>query len=235
MMKTWRKLSSLAIPEWFNLSKARKIQQEFAKKVVIKKISLENVKAVCGFDVAYKDGIAYTAAVTLNIEDLSVLEFNVLKLPVRFPYIPTLLSFREAPLIFKVFSLLKIKPDVLMVEGHGLAHPYGCGLATHVGVVLKLPTIGIAKKLLCGFEGNFMDGKAKIIYNGMVVGYAVKVKREGKRIYVSVGNMLTLEDALKITCKCLKNSRLPEPLRLAHIYAEKYKRNNNLKEKCKLG
>ncbi|MGP3666837.1 MAG: endonuclease V [Candidatus Bathyarchaeota archaeon] len=217
------------IPEWFNIFKARKIQQEFAKKVIIKELSLKNVKTICGFDVAYKGENAYASAVVLNFKDLSMLELSVLKLPVKFPYIPTLLSFREAPLIFKVFSVLKTKPDVLMVEGHGLAHPYGCGLATHVGVVLRLPTIGVAKKLLCGFEGKFVDGKAKIMYDGKVVGYAVKVKGEDKPIYVSVGNMLTFEDALKITCKCLKGSRLPEPLRLAHIYAEKYKREN-LKE-----
>ncbi|RLI02855.1 endonuclease V [Candidatus Bathyarchaeota archaeon] len=229
MMKNLEE-NKLMIPEWFSLSKARKIQQEFAKKVVIKEISLKNVKTICGFDVAYKGEDAYVSAIILKFEDLSMLEFNVLKLPVKFPYIPTLLSFREAPLIFKAFSLLKIKPDVLMVEGHGLAHPYGCGLATHVGIVLKLPTIGVAKKLLCGFEGKFMDGKAKVIYNGRVVGYAVKVKSESKPIYVSVGNMLTLEDALKITCKCFKGGRLPEPLRLAHIYAEKYKRKN-LKER----
>ena len=216
MMKNLEE-NKLMIPKWFSLPKARKIQQEFAKKVVIKEISLKNVKTICGFDVAYKGEDAYVSAIILKFEDLSMLEFNVLKLPVKFPYIPTLLSFREAPLIFKAFSLLKIKPDVLMVEGHGLAHPYGCGLATHVGIVLKLPTIGIAKKLLCGFEGKFMDGNAK-------------VKSESKPIYVSVGNMLTLEDALKITCKCFKGGRLPEPLRLAHIYAEKYKRKN-LKER----
>lgn len=136
---------------------------------------------------------------------------------VEFPYIPTLLSFREADPIDKVFRQLKRRPDVLMVEGHGIAHPYGCGLASHVGVILKIPTIGVAKKLLCGEQAEYKGCQAPIYFCGKLVGAALITRLGCKPIYVSVGNMITIKQSIFVVYHCIRGQRMPEPLRLAHL------------------
>ena len=207
-------------PKNFDVKKARLIQKIFSKKVLFKKIDLEKVVYVGGVDVSYKDNQATVVAVILNFKTLNVLEVKKLKLKTYFPYIPTLLAFREAPPIFKVVKTLTIQPDVLMVEGHGIAHPFGCGLACHVGVVLKMPTIGVAKKLLFGKMGKYKENKAPIFWDKKIVGMAIIPKPQSKPIYVSVGNLITLNQAVKIVEKCIKKGRMPEPLRLAHLFTK---------------
>lgn len=189
---------------------------------MFKDIDLKEVRYVGGVDVSYRGGYAFTTAVVLGYRTLSVFETRKVKVKDRFPYIPTLLSFREAPPVFKIVKMLNCLPDVLMVEGHGVSHPYGCGLASHVGVVLKIPTIGVAKNILCGKVGEYKEDKAPILFNGKVVGMAVITKSKTKPIYVSVGNMITLDKAIEIVKKCIKDSRVPEPLRIAHLLTKKY-------------
>jgi len=205
------------LPENFSVLKARKIQKFFAEKVLFKEIQLDLIERVGGVDVSYRKEDAVAAVAVLDYKTLNVLEVKKTGTKIFFPYVPTLLSFREAPPVFKVFMSLKKKPDVLLVDGHGIAHPYGCGLASHVGVVLKVPTVGVAKKLLCGEVGKFLENKAPIIYKDRIVGMALVTKPGTKPIYVSVGNMLTLNQAVEIVQKCVKNNRLPEPLRIAHL------------------
>jgi len=148
------------------------------------------------------------------------LETQTLETKVLFPYIPTLFSFREAPVIFQIFKKLERRPDVLFVEGHGIAHPYGLGLASHVGVTLSIPTIGVAKKLLCGEVGTYSNSRAPIIHQGKPVGFAVMPKRGRNPVYVSVGNLITLKRAVEITLRCMGSHRLPKPLRIAHRLAK---------------
>jgi deoxyribonuclease V len=142
------------------------------------------------------------------------------------PYIPGYLAFREIPNLLKAYDLLKNKPDVIMVDGHGIAHPRGLGIASHLGALLKIPTIGIAKKVLVG---NFkMPEREKgsytnLIYKDNEIGYALRSKDKVKPIFVSPGNLITAEESLQITLNTLKNHKLPEPTRIADLYSKKLK------------
>jgi len=213
-------LKSVRVPAGFSLEKARKAQRALAARVSFKGVKPWQVKLVAGVDLSYpSEGRARGAAVVLNFEDLSLVEFKTVEAEVRFPYIPTLLSFREAPAIFKVLKALKHRPDVVLVDGQGVAHPYGCGLASHVGVILNIPTIGVAKRLLCGELKQVSPDMALIILDGKLVGAALKVKPEFKPLYVSVGHRVSLQDALEIVRRTVKAGRIPEPLKLAHRLA----------------
>ncbi len=175
---------------------------------------------MAGIDVSYKNGFAVSVAVLLNFKTFNLIEVRRVKSRNQFPYIPTLLAFKEAPLIFKVFEKLYYKPSLLLIEGHGLAHPYACGLASHAGVVLRMPTIGVAKNLLCGTVADYLNGRADIFFNEKIVGKAILIDLKSKPIYVSVGNMISLEQAVDITVKTILKGRMPEPLRLAHKFAK---------------
>ncbi|MHC1585941.1 MAG: endonuclease V, partial [Candidatus Hecatellaceae archaeon] len=195
-------------------------QKALAARVRFDGVKPWQVKLIGGVDLSYpQPERARGAAVVLKFEDLSLVEARVAEVKVRFPYVPTLLSFREAPAIFKVLGMLSHKPDIVLVDGQGVAHPYGCGLASHIGVVLNQPTIGVAKKLLCGELTPFKPGLDLIVLEGRRVGAALTVKEGLKPIYVSVGHMVSLEDALEIVRRSIKAGRIPEPLRLAHRLA----------------
>ena len=128
-----------------------------------------------------------------------------------FPYIPTYLAYREIPIITKIIEKLEQKPDMVMVDGNGILHPFGIGIASHLGVVMNIPTIGVAKGLLCGEEKNGI-----ITINGSLSGYALHHSK--KPIFVSPGHRVSTETALKIVKHFLRY-RLPEPIRHAHILA----------------
>jgi len=138
---------------------------------------------------------------------------------VTFPYVPGLLSFREAPAVLAAYGKLAVRPDVLLVDGQGLAHPRRFGLACHLGVELDVPTIGCAKSLLVGEHravGSRRGRRCRLWDAGEVVGMAVRTREGVKCIYVSVGHRVRLEEAARVVLRCCKGYRLPEPTRLAH-------------------
>ncbi|MDY6959451.1 MAG: endonuclease V, partial [Halobacteriota archaeon] len=146
---------------------------------------------------------------------------------VDFPYIPGLLSFREAPSIIEAFGKLKRVPDILMVDGCGLNHPRFAGLATHVGVELDIPTIGVAKKILCGEykkKPEEVGEISEIIYKERIVGALLKSKKNCNPLIIAPGHKVSVTSAIKITCSCLRGYKLPEPTRQAHLYAGSIKR-----------
>ncbi|HDI07308.1 MAG TPA: endonuclease V, partial [Candidatus Bathyarchaeota archaeon] len=181
----------------FSVQKARKIQRELAKKIVFDdRFQAENIRFVAGVDVAYVGDVAIGAAAVLEYDSLETVEYAVVRCRTMFPYVPTLLSFREISPAVSCLKRLKIEPDVVLVDGHGYAHPFRCGFASHLGVVIGKPTVGVAKKLLCGSVGEFNDeGCALIVHEGEVVGMAVITKPGTKPVYVSVGNMVSLDTA----------------------------------------
>ena len=148
---------------------------------------------------------------------------------VKIPYIPTLLSFREIPPAMAAIRKLKIQPDVFLVDAQGLAHPYRCGFASHLGLILDKPTIGAAKSRLIGSEVE-QNGETFLVDKGEVIGALVTTKAGAKPVYVSIGHMVSLETAIKIVRHCSK-SRIPEPLRLAHVLATKERIRLTLKVK----
>lgn len=163
--------------------------------------------------------VATGAVVVLEYPGLRLVETRVTHGEVDFPYIPGLLSFREAPLLLRVCRTLEIVPDLIVVDGQGIAHPRRIGLASHLGLFLDMPTIGCAKSRLCGRHetpgvepGNYTD----LIDRDEIIGAVLRTKAGTKPVYISVGNKIDLAAAVYWTLECCKGYRLPEPVRLAH-------------------
>jgi deoxyribonuclease V len=145
---------------------------------------------------------------------------------IPFPYIPGLLSFRELPLLVTAWKQLPIKPHVLFVDGVGIAHPRRIGIASHLGIVLDIPTIGCAKSVLTGTydEPDDEPGSASFLYDhNEVIGAALRTKRRAAPMFISPGHKLTLDDALMLTTACVRNHRIPEPTRLAHLLVNRHR------------
>ncbi|RLF12425.1 MAG: endonuclease V [Thermoprotei archaeon] len=212
------------VPKNFDISKARKAQQLIASKTIEVDELPRQLTYIAGADAAFRKGRVIGAIVVLRYRDWKAAEESSVVLEERFPYIPTLLSFREAPVIFAAFSKLKVKPQLMFIDGQGLAHPYRCGLATHIGVVLDLPTIGVAKKRLWGEEGALEGNRAPLIdpRDGKVIGAAVWTKKGSRPVYVSIGHKISLETAVRLVLEAtLPGKRLPEPILAAHALASK--------------
>ena len=141
---------------------------------------------------------------------------------IDFPYVPGLLSFREAPLILRAFEQLTHTPDLIMLDGQGIAHPRRLGIAAHLGLFFDNPTIGCAKSRLCGTHkapalepGNFEELSDK----NENIGAVLRTKYHTQPVYISIGNKITIEDAIYWVMRCCRGYRLPEPIRLAHLAA----------------
>ena len=205
------------IPKGFNLDAARRIQLTLSRRVVQR--PLGEVDLVAGLDVAYVGESAYSVAALYSIGGRRLVEYACSIVRVAFPYVPTLLSFRELKPMVSSFLRLKTKPHVVLIDGHGVAHPYRLGIAAHFGVTMNVPTIGVAKSLLHGYiDGPFIRDPD----TGDVLGQVVKCP--SRQVYVSVGNLVTLEDAVKLVSGlCLRDS-MPEPILMAHQLANSAKR-----------
>jgi deoxyribonuclease V len=207
----------------FSVEKAHALQLRLSKQIVQRDTLPKSIRYVAGVDTAYRADVSIGAAVVLDYNSLSVIESKKAMVKTRFPYIPTLLSFREIPPTLAAIKKLKTQPDVFLVDGQGIAHPYRLGFASHLGLVLNKPTIGIAKSLLCGKVGNFNEQEwAPIIDKGEVIGAAVASKM-WKPVYVSTGHMVSLKRAIQTVKHCTRRFRVPEPIRMAHILANKEK------------
>ena len=201
------------------------MQLRLSKKLIFEDTLPEAVDYVAGVDVAYLEGTSVAAVAVLDLSTLSQVEVQVAHVKTCFPYIPTLLSFREIPPAYSAITKLHNKPDVFLVDGQGFAHPYGLGFASHLGLLLDKPTIGVAKSLLCGkVEQNVEYGWAPLNYKGAVIGAEVVTKQGTKPVYVSVGHRVSLKRATEIVMECTGKYRLPEPIRRAHIIANEEKR-----------
>jgi deoxyribonuclease V len=172
---------------------------------------------VGGVDVSYVGELGVGAVTVFDYRTLGLLESAVSTCPVRMPYVPTLLSFREIPPAIAAIKRLKLQPDVFLVDAQGWAHPYRCGFASHLGLVLRKPTVGAAKSRLIG-EPTEENGRTVLMDKEEVIGEVVTTKEGAKPVYVSVGHMVSLETAVKIIKLCSKG-RIPEPLLQAHRLA----------------
>jgi len=208
----------------YPLKKLKDEQYKLSKKIILDD-DFETPERICGVDVAYAGDTAFCALVIINYDDMELMELKTKKTQVVFPYIPTYLAYREFDAIKILVKNLKKDKDVLLVDASGILHPRGLGLASHVGIKLDLITIGVTKSLLCGkLEktperiGTFSE----IIYKDEIRGYGLKTSESKKLIYVSPGHRISLETSLSITKK-ISFKRIPEPLRLTHINAKKFK------------
>jgi deoxyribonuclease V len=188
------------------------------------------VRTVAGADCAFAAGgkEIIAAAVLCDAETMEVLCRSETRRPCTFPYVPGLLSFREAPAVIEVVGKLSPRPDLLMCDGQGLAHPRGMGLACHVGLWVGMPVIGVAKSRLCGQYGDVpahRGGRAELMLDGGVVGAVVRTKDNVRPLFVSVGNRVTLDEAVAWTLRAGRGFRLPQPTRLADMLVSQLKRN----------
>ena len=179
---------------------------------------------VAGVDIATTrgQGTAQAAVVVLSYPELRPVEVAVAKGKIDFPYIPGLLSFRESPLILAACQRLSHSPDLVMVDGHGMAHPRRLGIACHLGLFLDVATIGCAKSRLCGSHPEPLDEPGSYTWvtdKGETIGVALRTKKRVKPIYISIGHKISLEDAIRWVLQCCRGYRLPEPTRLAHLAA----------------
>ena len=192
-------------------------QEAMARRVIIED-SFCDLDRIAGADAVYRGDEAFAACVVLD-RGLGVVEVRSAIVGTRFPYIPGYLMFREAETIEAAVKEAS-GFDVLMINGHGVAHPRGCGLATCVGIELGVPTIGVAKKPLLGKVGKQRGGWAPLVFEGRVVG--AEIRRAGHApIYVSVGHMISLESSVETVHRTLTNGLLPEPLVRAHNEARR--------------
>ncbi|MEN6370970.1 MAG: deoxyribonuclease V [Armatimonadota bacterium] len=179
------------------------------------------VRAIAGVDVGLSQAneIATGGVVVLSFPDLELIETAFATRPLEFPYIPGLLAFREIPAILDAFKLLKAKPDIMIVDGQGLAHQRRFGIACHLGVLLDLPSIGCGKSRLVGdYEepGPEPGDSSPLMADGEQLGNVVRTKLRVKPVFISPGHRISFTSAVEMTLSCVKGYRLPEPVRLAH-------------------
>jgi len=217
----------------FSFEKAGKAQKALSKLIEIKPLS-GKLNLIAGCDLTFLNpfqnpttGIG--AFVVLTYPELEVVERTYDVMEIKIPYVPGFLAFRELPLLIKAFRKLKRKPDLVVVDGHGIAHPRRLGIAAHFGVIERIPTVGCAKKPL---YGKFKEPcKEKGCYEkildpktGELIGYVLRTKDNVKPVYVSPGNLITFEEILPLIDSLVTRYRLPEPTRLAHNYLQKIRK-----------
>jgi len=213
----------------WNISPKRAVtlQRKLADRVRVAPLR-GTVRTVAGTDCAFVDSgeRIIAAAVLMDARTMETLATAESVMPCRFPYVPGLLSFREAPAVIAAVGNLPRLPDLLLCDGQGIAHPRGLGLASHVGLWLDVPTVGVAKSRLVGQHrqpGANRRCRTQLRYQGAVVGAVLRTRSNVKPLYISVGHRLTLEDAVRWALRCCRGVRLPEPTRAAHRYVSRRK------------
>ena len=211
-----------------NYKDAVRVQERLKSRLVMED-RIGDVRLVAGADVSYDKGSDYyhAAVVVLKFPEMETVEEVHASGRAPFPYIPGLLAFREGPIVLRAFRKLKMRPDVVLIDGHGVAHPRGFGLASHMGVLLGIPTVGCAKTVLVGEFKEPARGRGSqspLVYKNAEVGRALRTKDGIKPVFVSVGHMVSLDKAINIALECCTKYRLPEPTRRAHILVNKIRR-----------
>ncbi len=201
-------------------AEARAIQLDLAG-LVSKRNEVRRPRLIAGVDISAPrfQGRVRGTVVVLSYPELRVAEVGAVEQTVDFPYVPGLLSFRESPVILAAYEKLRVAPDLVLVDGQGIAHPRRFGIASHLGVLLGVPTIGCAKSLLCGTHGSLDAARGStswIEHEGEVIGAALRTRDGVRPIYVSIGHKVDLAAAVTWVGKCCRGYRLPEPTRLAH-------------------
>lgn len=202
------------------------IQEEIAKKVVLKDDFRVPIEYLGGVDSAYINDVAVTACVILKYEDLELVEKKSIVSTLKFPYISGYFVFREGPPILGILSKMEKIPTILMINSQGILHPTLAGCASHIGVLADLPTIGVTQRILCGSyeaEPSQVGEWTPIYYQSEVLGAYFLSLKGNKPIVISPGNRITLESAMNVVKHSLKGHKFPEPIHLAHRFATEEK------------
>jgi deoxyribonuclease V len=213
-----------------SLREAREIQKMIGERAVATPgRDVDKVEIVGGCDVAYNyKNRALAAVVLMDINTMDVVgKFTEIS-SVKFPYIPGYLSFRECPPLINLLKGLEMKPDILLIDGQGIAHPLRAGLATHIGVIFDIPTVGCAKKALLGDykePGKGRGAFSSLLFKDKKVGAVVRTKHAVSPVFVSPGHRIDFETARRLILQLSGRYRIPEPLRLADILSRSAKSN----------
>jgi len=224
----------MQISEFFPEDSSRenllKVQDMVARKAIIKD-DFKDIQFIAASDQSFLDNSIISGIILMDFGSLEIIERAFSIQPVSFPYISTFLSFREGPAMVNAFRKLKTRPDLLLIDGAGINHPRNAGLATHIGVALNVPTIGITKKILCGkaVEPSNVGETSPLVYMDQTVGWLLKSSQKSKAIVVAPGHRISLESSISIVKYCLRGHKLPEPARLAHEYAKMCKSEQKIK------
>lgn len=207
---------------------AIKIQNEMRNLVKIENLQSQ-IRYIAGADISFDKGsnTVYAGIVVLKFPELVEVDRSLLITEVNFPYIPGLLSFRESPALIKAWEKIKIIPDVVIIDGQGIAHPRRFGIASHFGVLIDKPTIGCAKSLLVGKykEPDEKAGSYSYLYDsGEIIGVALRTRDNVQPVFVSIGHKITLDESIEIIMQSIRGYRIPEPTRQAHMLVNALRR-----------
>lgn len=208
-----------------DLASLRKQQIELAAQICREdRLEQDPPQLIAGADVGFEQGgdVTRAAIVLLKYPSLELVEYQVARLATTMPYVPGFLSFREYPALLAAWEMLSQKPDLLFVDGHGISHPRRLGVASHFGLLVDVPTIGVAKKRLCGrFEALSEEPGAwqPLIDKGETLASVLRSKKRCNPLFVSTGHRVSLDSALLWVNRCLRGYRLPEPTRWADAVA----------------
>ncbi len=202
-------------------AEAREIQRQLCGRVLVEPLAC-SPEVIAGIDISIKEKRARAGVVLYSYPELVPLQAVTAEMSVSFPYVPGLLAFREGPVVLAALEQLTSRPDVLMFDAQGLAHPRRMGLATHLGILLDVPTVGCAKSRLCGTyvePGEQKGSWSPLVKDDQVIGAVVRTRDGVRPVFVSVGHRMDLETAILLVLGCATRYRLPEPTRWAHRVA----------------
>ncbi|MCM2357058.1 MAG: deoxyribonuclease V [Geobacteraceae bacterium] len=215
--------------EWpKTIAEARRFQESLSAKVTLSRLRTA-VKTVAGVDAAYSGDKTVAAVALYDLKTLSCIEESHHVEATRFPYVPGYLSFREGPAMLAAIAALHEKPDIILVDGQGIAHPRRLGIASFLGVLLGMPAIGCAKSRLVGEYLEPPAGRGEwsaLYYNGETVGAVLRSRERVKPLFVSPGHLVTLAESLELVLRCCPRYRLPEPIRHADALSKRLKREH---------
>jgi deoxyribonuclease V len=208
-------LAGLKIPQPKNIEEAKEVRNSLKKRLKLTPFK-GKTRIIAAADASFFNDKVLAVACLFSWPELELLDEAIQIEKVDFPYIPGYLSFREGPAVIRAIRKLKRKPDLLILDGQGIAHPHGFGLACHVGVILDIPAIGCAKSRLVGEykepgveKGSF----SPLRFNGKIVGAALRTRENTRVLFVSPGYKVTLKDAIRMTLSCARGTRVIEPIR----------------------
>jgi deoxyribonuclease V len=218
--------------EYESLSPAQavELQKQLRTQIRIEPL-FQPIQTIAGADISFNkyEETVYAGIIVLSFPDLQEVAKSTVISKTSFPYIPGLLSFREIPSLLKAWNQLAVKPDLLVLDGQGIAHPRRMGIATHFGLVTDTPTLGCAKSLLTGKFEPLAEaaGSESLMYDGdEVIGTALRTKNKVNPVFISPGHRITLKQSLEIIKQCLNGYRIPEPTRKAHLLVNQVRTQN---------
>jgi len=213
-----------------NIATARSIQLQLRQMLKFQKLA-KPVHYIAGADVSYsrKSNLGFAAITIFKYPEMELCEQKAVSMPIKFPYIPGYLTFREAPILLEAFQKLSLLPDLVLFDGQGIAHPRGMGIAAHIGLCLDLPSIGCAKSRLIGeFEspGQNKGDYTPLFYNNQHIGAIVRTRAKVNPVFVSPGHLITIEESVEWVLKTCTKYRIPEPIRESHIFVNQMRQKS---------